>query len=260
MAVADPDWYDSMWLTAYLAAKDIVRRVAPGRLDEFVHAFDRLRTPPGFCARHLPDLVEPARLAELRAAVRSIPQDKYELGEIALFGRLMVHNLPQFTALQHEFVDRVSAWAGEEVEPGYNFLSLYTRAGVCRPHLDSPESKWTLDLCLNQSAPWPIHFSQTVPWPDQPAGRMDPAAGAGRHGDTLRYRSVAMEPGDAILFSGSSQWHYRDPLPQDGNRHFCDLLFLHFIPRGMGELVRPPNWARLFDIPEFAECAAIANA
>jgi hypothetical protein len=30
------------------------------------------------------------------------------------------------------------------------------------------------------------------------------------------------------------------------------MLFLHFIPRGAAEIVRPENWARLFDMPELA--------
>lgn len=258
--VPDPNWYDSVWLKAYLAAKDVIARVAPQRTDEFVQAFQILRTRPDFVARHLPGTIEPALLDELRAVLRNIPQDKYEFEEMKLFGRFMIHNLPEFTALQHKFVDRVSEWAGEEVEPCYNFLSLYTRMGVCRPHLDSPEAKWTLDLCLNQSEPWPIHFSQIVPWPEQRADVAAFANSAIPEREDLQFRSVAMEPGDAILFSGSSQWHYRDPLPQDGRKHFCDLLFLHYIPRGSGELIKPENWAGMFGIPELAEIPGLAVA
>lgn len=258
--VPDPNWYDSLWLKAYLAAKDVIGRVAPNRLDEFVHAFDILRTRPDFVARHMPQMIDPALLAELRAIVRAIPQDKYEFEEIKAFGRFVVHDLPEFTALQHKFVDQVSEWAGETVEPWYNFLSLYTRMGVCRPHLDSPEAKWTLDLCLDQSEPWPIHFSQIVPWPER---RAEVAALASAHipeQANLQFRAVAMDPGDAILFSGSSQWHYRDPLPHDGRKHFCDLLFLHFVPRGAGDLILPANWALLFGIPELAELPGLAEA
>ena len=62
-----------------------------------------------------------------------------------------------------------------------------------------------------------------------------------------------MEPGQAILFSGSSQWHYRDAMPALSTKSSCDLLFLHFIPRGTRELLNPLKWARLFDIPELVK-------
>ena len=65
-----------------------------------------------------------------------------------------------------------------------------------------------------------------------------------------------MEPGQAILFSGSSQWHYRNAMPALSTKSSCDLLFLHFIPRGTRELLNPLNWARLFDIPELVKDAS----
>ena len=58
--------------------------------------------------------------------------------------------------------------------------------------------------------------------------------------------------GDAVVFSGSNQWHYRDALPKGPGRRFCDLLFLHYIPRGTSDLVAPKNWARIFDVADLA--------
>ena len=71
----------------------------------------------------------------------------------------------------------------------------------------------------------------------------------------LYFTAEVLAPGDAVLFSGSNQWHYRDALPQRPGRQFCDLLFFHYVPFGTAELVQPRNWARLFDIPELAEMA-----
>ncbi len=34
------------------------------------------------------------------------------------------------------------------------------------PHMDAPDAMWTLDICLEQSEPWPISFSQPVDWPE----------------------------------------------------------------------------------------------
>lgn len=164
----------------------------------------------------------------------------------------MVHDHPFFTELQERTVALVSEAAGEPVEASYNFLSLYGRLGVCPAHMDSPESKWTLDLCVNQSAPWPIHFSQVCPWPESEMGAPQDADWESqiKRSPSLHFTAHTLQPGQAALFSGSSQWHYRDAISKAPGGQVCDLLFFHFIPRGTAELVRPRNWARLFDIPE----------
>jgi hypothetical protein len=199
-------------------------------------------------------------LEHIREVVRAIPRDKYEMHELKSFGRFIVHDYPEITALQATLVDQVSEWAGEAVEPSYNFLSLYSRMGVCEPHLDSPSAKWTLDICVDQSEPWPIQFSQIVPWPEHRPRLSDDWRQEIIADGTLQFSSLLLDPGDAILFSGSSQWHYRDALPRDGTKRFCDLLFLHFIPRGAGEIVVAKNWPDLFNIPELAAIPGLDKA
>ena len=62
----------------------------------------------------------------------------------------------------------------------------------------------------------------------------------------LRFTAYTLQPGQAVLFSGSSQWHYRDPMPPGAGRRFCDLLFLHYVPAGTRDASRPQAWAQLF--------------
>jgi hypothetical protein len=81
--------------------------------------------------------------------------------------------------MQRELVARVSDLVGEEVEPSYNFLSLYTRMGIFEPHLDAPSAKWTLDICIDQSEPWPIYFSQ-ITTIGNPLSRIRPASSSNR--------------------------------------------------------------------------------
>lgn len=255
-----PQWYDSVWLNAYHAARGVVARSAPSRLEEFVRSFDILRTEPDFATRTLPNVISSEQVNYLRGVIQAVPADKLELHEMKAFGRFIVHDHPEFTAFQATLVDRVSEWAGEPLEPSYNFLSLYTRMGVCAPHLDSPSAKWTLDLCINQSDAWPIYLSQVVPWPETGRRMSENWIAEIKQDKSLEFSPAILSPGDAIFFSGSSQWHYRDALPQDGQKHFCDLLFMHFIPRGAAELVRPQNWAALFNMPELALIPDIENA
>jgi hypothetical protein len=165
-----------------------------------------------------------------------------------------VHDHPFFTELQQRIVPWVSEMVGEPVEAGYNFLSLYTSRGVCAVHMDAPEAKWTLDFCIDQSAPWPIYFSEVQPWQNPAADEWKDEAWQSniKQSRLLDFTHYTLQPGQAVLFSGSSQWHYRDPMPEASGKQFCTLLFLHYIPKGTAQLVRPKNWARLFGNPELS--------
>jgi hypothetical protein len=250
--VARLQWYDSNWLEKYLQAKDVIAKVAPSKLTDFVDSFQVLRTDPNFSVIDAPGVFDAETLSEIKQTIRALQMNDMEVHELKSFGRFVVHDIPKFTELQSALVDKVSDMAGEPVEPRYNFLSLYTRMGVCEPHLDAPLAKWTLDVCIDQSEPWPIHFSQVVAWPEERPQLDDDWQASIKNASELDFQSKELAPGNGIIFSGSSQWHYRDALPAKDHKSFCNLLFFHYIPRGASEIVAPRNWATLFDIPELA--------
>jgi len=243
-------WYDSVWLNAYQQARRILREVAPARLPDFEAAIRVFRTREDYRVPSFDALFDAATLDEIRHIAATLSPAQLEMHEAREFRRFVVHDHPRFTELHGGLVQRMSEAAGEPLEASYNFLSLYGAAGVCPLHLDAPLAKYTLDLCLAQSAPWPIHFSPVVPWPEP--GGFSPGWER-RVRSEVPFESFTLAPGQAILFSGSSQWHYRDPMPEVPGRRFCDLLFFHFRPAGTAELVRPKNWARLFGVPELAQ-------
>ena len=245
-------WYDGRWLRAWWAAKQLIAHVRPERLDEFVEAFASLRTRTDFAVRDLCRPLGAERLADVRRLVAEMPPALLETKELELFGRTVAHDLPAFTALQRGLEAMVSDLVGEPVETSYNFLSLYTQAGVCAPHMDSPWAKWTLDLCVDRSRPWPLHISQVVAWPEDLPALGDGWASSIGNDPSLRFRAYAPAPGDAILLSGSSQWHFREPLSEAAPGDFCTLLFFHFFPRGMAEILEPANWPARFGIEELA--------
>jgi hypothetical protein len=246
-------WYDSPWLSKYTFAKEIIRSRHPERLSEFELAFLPLRTSSAFQVRKYTRIFEEYDLQSIRKEIiKSIVKNQTELHELESFRRYIIHNHPFITKLHHNLVELVSEGVGEPVEPCYNFMSLYRTGGNCQVHMDAPEAKWTLDVCIEQSEPWPIHFSQVVSWPEnyvQPNGDWEQEIISS---PDLQFTTHSMETGNALLFSGSSQWHYRKEQPLGGSSPFCNLIFFHFIPAGMGELVQPQNWARLFNIPELA--------
>ncbi len=241
-------WYDSRWLEKYEKAREWLQRNRPQELEAFERSFDVFRTREDFQTRFFQSIFDDKTLADIRIEISSLRPDQLELHEAKTFRRFIVHDLPFFLELQRGLLPLVSEAAGEALEVGYNFLSLYGERGVCPIHMDSPESKWTLDICIEQSALWPIHFGKVQAWPDSKLHCV-PLQPPNREA-LIDFDTYSLEPGQAILFSGSSQWHYRDAMPSTGSKNYCHLLFFHFIPAGTKELVAPENWKRLFNLDE----------
>lgn len=252
----DAPWYDSHFLRYFAAAKDYLTEAQPQALDAFLVKFAPLQNAPINAPVKRNDLLDTATHQRVRDIVANLPQSSLEHHEEAQFGRQVVHDQPEFVALQKSLLPAVSAMAGEELACGYNFLCLYGDQGICAPHMDEPISMYTLDFCIDQNADWPIHFSQHVDWPDASAMR-DWEPSSVLDDPALRFTSEQIDVGEALLFNGSSHWHYRDRIPAGGYSH---LLFFHYHPAGAELLVRPPLWHRHFDLPVLQPlCDLFAN-
>ena len=241
-------WYDSQFLTSYVRAKQYITRHCPQQLATFEATLAPLRTSPQFSVREIMPLFDEPTHQLLRDTIASVDKRQFELHEMRDFGRLIVHDHPVITTLQHDLTERVSAWVGEAVEPSYNFLSLYNQTGRCEPHMDAPSAKWTVDYCIEQSAPWPIHFTDILPWPEQWESDHDNWQAQVKQSSAYQFRSYTLQERQALVFSGSSQWHYRDAMPCLHARNFCHLVFFHFLPAGLRALAEPENWADMFGI------------
>lgn len=249
-------WYDSPWLDQFVRAKELIAERYPNRLADFLAAFEPLRTRRDYQVTLLDGVIDESVTAKIKDVIRSLKARDLETHEMAKFGRWVVHDHPMLTELQATTTELVSRVAGEEVEPCYNFLSMYTKLGRCAVHMDAPSAKWTLDICVDQSEVWPIHFSQIVPWPEDFSYEGNDWSQHILTDPQNRFSSFSLNPGQALLFSGSSQWHYRDPLTPKGPNGFCHLLFFHFVPKGTSEIVDSRNWARIFDVAELLDLGA----
>ncbi len=243
--VGESKWYDSFFLRRFEAAKHYLSHVMPNALEGFVAGFEPLRPPFGFDVKSVPELFDAATRERIREIAKAIPDAEKKDHEAAEFGRDVVHDNPYFHELQRELLPKVNELAGRELEPSYNFLSLYGETGKCDVHLDEPMAMFTLDYCIEQSDAWPIYFSQLRDWPtrDELAGWTE----EGVLGDpSLEWTPHTLEPNGALLFNGSSQWHHRK---QNKPGSFCNLLFFHYYPAGCHDLVVPAHWPRYFDLP-----------
>lgn len=256
-------WYDAVWLTKYSRAKALIEERRPRKLKTFVEAFEPLKTRPDFEVVKVSNILSPEAVEQSKELIKNLKHTEKETHEIFKFGRLVIHNHPFFNQIQDELTDTVSSLVKEEVEASYNFLSLYYNLGVCGVHMDSPEAKYTVDICIEQSTDWKIYISQTKDWAED----FD-YQGADWQKQILddpenKFKPYSLKSGSGIIFSGSSQWHYRNPITAKSKQNFCHLIFFHFFPKGMRELMNARNWAKIFDAPElenlFAQPAAIAT-
>ncbi len=223
-----------------------MKQESPSRVKEFEGKFFPLKTDLNFSAELLPNVLAKSTLQNIRQVIRGIKKEHFELHEAGEFGRLVVHNHEALTQIQKSLESLVSECVRETIESSYNFLSLYTSQGKCALHLDSPMAKYTLDLCINQNEDWPIFISNTRKWEEiiSLADRPDWEKVVHKN---VPFESYSMRPGDGILFSGSSQWHFRNPITPTSKEFQCDLLFFHYIPKGTLGLVKPSNWANMLE-------------
>jgi len=253
-------WYDSRWLAAYVYAKRIIQQHCPHRLEGFIAGLEPLKTSADFQVKSFNHVIDNDTLHKAREIIRGLESSKMCKKEILNFGRFRLHNHPFFTRLQHVLTDLVCEAAGEEVEPCYNFLSVYGKHGLCQIHMDAPEAKWTLDVCIEQSVPWPIYFSQVQDWPEDFPYQGADWAQQIKDDPSNIFTPYICQPSDGILFSGSSQWHYRNIIPKDDTGHYSHLVFFHFIPRGFRDLIKPGRWELLFGIPELEPISRYFNS
>ncbi|MEL6368175.1 MAG: hypothetical protein AAFQ16_09490 [Pseudomonadota bacterium] len=241
-----PQWYDAFFLKRYWVAIRVLEQVAPEKVAGFKSAFDTVRPVDGWRPKLMDELFDPATHQRIKDAVRAIPESRFKSYEKETFGRRILHHYPYFVELQAELLDRVSELAGRPLECGYNFLSLYGTGGKCRPHLDEPVSMYTLDFCIDQSDDWPLYFSEPIQWDAiVPDNEWSPTQLL--NDPKVQFSEYILRPNQALLFNGSSQWHYRNSITPGG---YCHLLFFHYYPKGAAGLVHPEDWADHFDMPE----------
>jgi hypothetical protein len=158
------------------------------------------------------------------------------------FSRFMAQNVGIFQHIHNQLVDFASEQFGEEVKPSYSFLSMYDDNGICPLHIDRDQCLYTIDYLIRQDSPepWPIYIGQPIS--DEERNEVALAGMAHPEDEHTIFRikerqnftKVELQPNDAVLYSGTHQWHYRDHIPSGT----ADLAFFHFVPEAFdGSLI-----------------------
>ncbi len=150
------------------------------------------------------------------------------------FVRRYAHNVPYFVNIHRQLTEFASEQFGEPLKPSYVFLSLYEDGGICPLHIDRPQCYRTIDYLIqqDQAEPWPIRIGE--PMSDEQRQALDESGAGhpqteGEIADRIAaetWTDALLEPNDAVLYSGTHQWHYRP----ERLRGRADLVFFHFVP------------------------------
>lgn len=114
----------------------------------------------------------------------------------------------------------MSRLVGRELLPTYDFFRVYRAGDVCRVHSDREACEHSLSLTLDYSdgKPWDLEIGSLV-LPGREKRLSEDFEGQS-------YASVAMSPGDAVLYRGIHRRHGRTtPNPNRWSAH----LFLHWV-------------------------------
>ncbi|MEQ1492234.1 MAG: hypothetical protein ABL932_16950, partial [Terricaulis sp.] len=136
---------------------------------------------------------------------------------IDIYGR----DYPPMVQLLWGLTPAMCALTGRDLLPTYNYFRLYRKGDICRVHSDRDACEHSLSLTLG--------YADDLVWPFEVA--RDPISAPtqieddfGGHG----FSSIAMQPGDAVLYRGVEHRHGRtSPNPNRWSAH----MFLHWIDR-----------------------------
>jgi hypothetical protein len=115
----------------------------------------------------------------------------------------------------------ISSITGRDLLPTYDYFRIYREGDVCRVHSDRYSCEHSLSLTLDCSdgEPWDLQIGKER---TEPSSKVEEDFGA------EPYASIAMRPGDAVLYKGVNHRHGRTaPNPNAWSAH----LFLHWVDR-----------------------------
>ena len=147
------------------------------------------------------------------------------------------HLYPSLLSFLWGLTPVVAQLTGRDVLPSYDFFRIYQQGDICRVHSDRPACEHSMTLTL--------HYSDAQVWDfaigAHPVDGPQPLA---EDFGSEEFRTVGMQPGDAILYQGVRRRHGR--MAPNPNR-FSAHLFLHWVDRD------GPHKSHAFDAERVAE-------
>ena len=151
----------------------------------------------------------------MQSAVRSAPPLKRPALE------LYAHEYLPLLSFLWGLTPTMCAVTGRELLPTYSYFRVYREGDVCRVHSDRAACEHSLSLTLAYSdgKTWPFEVGR---------GRVEKAESITDDFAGADFSSIAMRPGDAVLYQGVNFRHGRvSPNPNRWSAH----MFLHWVDK-----------------------------
>ncbi|HVJ01493.1 MAG TPA: hypothetical protein VM662_04875 [Sphingomonas sp.] len=132
------------------------------------------------------------------------------------------YHFPPMLTLLWGLTPTIAGLTGRDLLPSYSYFRIYREGDICFVHSDRLSCEHSVSLTLD--------YSDGVPWPLEVAREhSEPDATTQDDFGTAPFASIAMNPGDAVLYQGVHRRHGRiTPNPNAWSAH----LFLHWVERG----------------------------
>jgi hypothetical protein len=158
--------------------------------------------------------LNPIQIAALRVYYRQIQAEGYlRVEDSKDVVRTYAHNDPFTCYLHTQMSDWVNRVTPEKVKPSYTFVSYYEQTGMGQ-HTDWEQCAWNISVMID---PQPEELP-TLTWP--------------LFIRTENLIEARLEPGDAIMYKGIEDPHWRDPLPSG---HKATVSLFHFVDQDYSE-------------------------
>jgi hypothetical protein len=146
---------------------------------------------------------------EVRRLFNGKPWSDSEVPKAIRCNRYEWTNLPLLVDHHYDrkFLRLAEKLFGEPVKPSYAFLAMYGDKSLVPGHIDRQQCKFTIDLCISQSNPWPLMVGKSI--------------------DDRKGQPYILKDGEALAYSGTDQWHYRK---KNRKNQWNNLAFFHFVP------------------------------
>jgi hypothetical protein len=186
-----------------------IRATERTRADHLIAAAAARLKSDGYAV--LPGVLHPFHVGELRLHVRRLTRlGHMRNGDGQTPLRWVRHDDDALRVFHRGLAELVSAVVAEPVKPSYGYTAVYHDGAELPSHLDRPQCRYTLSVCLDclpdppREVPWPLEL-QT------------------RDARVSAYQSL----GDGLLFKGTEIPHSRPPLPSGLT---VATVLLHYVP------------------------------
>ena len=176
-----------------------------------------------FCSDELAIIrgaINPVQLAMFRPYLRGLAREGWLRWNELEKDRMLLRREPLCEFLHHQLCPLVAAIVDEPLKPSYSIYAHYHPGAILARHRDRPQCKYNVSLVLDAQAE-----AQAEAHAEDRAGGDDawPLYIETRTG----VHAAALAPGDAVLYSGTDAWHWRDAQPAG---HSLGGAFFHYVP------------------------------